>query len=64
MQFHFNPDKNPDGDHILFLNAKSKQDRIKQDYCILGNTNEDGYNSKRHVYDTKCDEARKLWREQ
>ena len=39
----FIPDKNPDGDHTLFLNVKSKWDIIQQAYCILGDTNEDGH---------------------
>ena len=30
----------------------------------MGDTNDDGHHSKRHLYDTKCGEARKLWRQQ
>ena len=41
---NFHTDRNPYGDHILFLKAKSKWDRIQQAYCILGDTNEDGHN--------------------
>ena len=39
----FHPDKNPDSDHILSLDAKSKWDRIHQAYFTLGDTNEYGH---------------------
>ena len=64
MHFHFHPDKNPDGGHILFLGEKSKWGRIQQAYFILGDKNEDRHHSKHNAYDKNCDEDRKLWREQ
>eukprot|EP00957_Ditylum_brightwellii_P202185 15329004-Ditylum_brightwellii.AAC.1 len=62
LQFH--PDKNPNGNYILFMNVKAKRYNIQKAYTVLGEVKEDGLHVKRHAYDTKCDGSKKIWRDE
>eukprot|EP00957_Ditylum_brightwellii_P143092 10902676-Ditylum_brightwellii.AAC.1 len=41
-ELQFYPDKNPNGNYILFMNAKAKWNSILKAYTVLGEVNEDG----------------------